>query len=267
MTTTAANRSTCATAPTECCCAPVCSAPATWRSPSAQQRIPWWFHRQRDLTDHRSGQHIALFLHLADATRFADTAEQAAAWAARLHQDRLLSQMAIADWQPPTGRYGHGPALDAALRVFAADSAAAVAQLQAARAIDVQPQVLAAVSYLDLAVGLAGDQPNGRAWLLDQIHHSSGRIDPQLRDEALAAAEPSVHFDGAPAGSAVAESWLRRTAALSEYAAALSVQRDPIDVLEPLLHLHHLRAVGAWPKAELVSGRLARAIALRQQAR
>jgi hypothetical protein len=54
-----------------------------------------------------------------------------------------------------------------------------------------------------------------------------------------------------------------RADALADYAAATASQRTPVSVLGPLLHLHHLRVIGAGTEAERVSGRLARALALR----
>ncbi|OLE21188.1 MAG: hypothetical protein AUG49_22705 [Catenulispora sp. 13_1_20CM_3_70_7] len=162
----------------------------------------WWFHRHRDLSDHRASQHLAIFLHLRGVEHFAATAALAASWAERLHRDHLASRLAFTDWQPPTGRYGHGPALDAALRAFAADSAAAVAQLRAARISGLAPQALAAASFVDLAAALAGDPVVGRDWLLRETSPSSGRLDRGLRDQALGLADRLGPLKGTPAGQA-----------------------------------------------------------------
>ncbi|NUP46314.1 MAG: lantibiotic dehydratase [Catenulispora sp.] len=226
----------------------------------------WWFHRHRDLSDHRAAQHLAIFLHLSDDQAFGHAAAQAASWAGLLHRDRLVSTLMFADWQPPTGRYGHGSALTAALEVFAADSQAAIAQLNAARTADLRLQSLAAASYLDLAAALAGDPAIGRDWLLREIPQTNGHLNPDLRDQTLALANRLGPLNGTEAGQIVADAWSRRAAALGGYATALSAQREPISVLEPLLHLHHLRVVGAYPDSERATGRLARALALRQEA-
>jgi thiopeptide-type bacteriocin biosynthesis protein len=226
----------------------------------------WWFHRHRDLSDHRAGQHLAIFLHIADPQLFADAAENTAAWARRLHRGHLASGLAIADWQPPTGRYGHGAALDAALLGFAADSAAATAQIRAARVAGLRPQTITAASFLDLATALAGDPTGGRAWLLHEIDQTSGHLNPELRDQTIALADGLGPLADTQAGQAVIHAWSLRAEAMAGYAAALSEQRDPISVLGPLLHLHHLRAIGAHPESEVTIGRLARALALRRQA-
>ncbi|GAA1309765.1 lantibiotic dehydratase [Saccharothrix xinjiangensis] len=227
----------------------------------------WWFHRHRDLSDHRAGRHLAIFLHIHDPQRFADAAGNTAAWARRLHRDHLASGLTIADWQPPTGRYGHGAALDAALVWFAADSAATVAQIRAARVAGLHPQAITAASFLDLATALAGDPARGRTWLLHEIDRTRGRLDPELRDQTLALADRLGPLADTPAGQAVTHAWSLRAQAMAGYAAALSRQRDPISVLGPLLHLHHLRAVGAHLESEAVTGRLARALALHGHAR
>ncbi|MGM1058375.1 lantibiotic dehydratase [Saccharothrix sp. Mg75] len=226
----------------------------------------WWFHRHRDLSDHRADQHLAIFLHIPAPRLFADAAENTAAWARHLHHDHLASGLTIADWQPPTGRYGHGAALDAALVGFAADSAAALAQIRATRAAGLRPQAITAASFLDLTTALAGDPAGGRAWLLREIGRTGGHLDPELREQTIALADRLGPLADTPAGQAVIHAWSLRAQAMADYAAALSQQRDPISVLEPLLHLHHLRAVGAHPASEAVTGRLARALALHRQA-
>lgn len=60
--------------------------------------------------------------------------------------------------------------------------------------------------------------------------------------------------------------WRTRAVALAAYREDLAVQREPLTVLRSLLHLHHIRAVGVDPALERVTGRLARACALRHTA-
>ncbi|MGR6919381.1 hypothetical protein ACU635_34525 [[Actinomadura] parvosata] len=52
-------------------------------------------------------------------------------------------------------------------------------------------------------------------------------------------------------------------AALAAYHRTLAQQRDPATVLRTLLHDHHVRALGVNPEFEKITGRLARAAALR----
>ncbi len=237
--------------------------PALLRGLSAKPA--WWFHRHRNLRDHQSDQYLALFLHVADPGAYAATASQLAAWAEEMHRGRLTAQLTFASWQPPTGRYGHGPALDAALRVFTADSVAALAQIGAART-GTAPQALTALSFLDLAAAFADDAATGRAWLLDTLPQTHGRLDPALRDQTVVLGDGLGALAETPPGRAVAAAWQDRAAALTAYARELVSQREPAGVLGPLLHLHHLRTLGAGPEAERVTGRLARALALLAQA-
>jgi len=225
----------------------------------------WWFHRHRNLLDHQSDQYLALFLHVSDPSAYAAAAGQLAAWVGELHRGRLAAQLTFASWQPPTGRYGHGPALDAALRVFTADSVAALAQVNVART-GIDAQALTALSFLDLAIAFAGDAATGREWLLDVIPRAHGRLDPVLREEAIALAEGRGALSKMSSGRVLAAAWQDRTAALTAYAGRLASQRETSSVLGPLLHLHHLRTLGASPDNERVTGRLARALALHGQA-
>jgi thiopeptide-type bacteriocin biosynthesis protein len=225
----------------------------------------WWFHRHRNLRDHQSDQYLALFLNVGDPSAYAAAAAQLADWAGELHRGRLAAQLTFAGWQPPTGRYGHGPALDAALHAFTADSVAALAQIRAART-GVDPQALTALSFVDLAVAFGGHAATGRDWLLDTLPQTHGRLDPTLRAQAFGLADRLGPLAGTPTGGAVAAAWQDRAAALNAYARQLVSQRQPAGVLGPLLHLHHLRTLGAGPDAERVTGRLARALALHAQA-
>ncbi|TFE24661.1 lantibiotic dehydratase [Frankia sp. B2] len=221
-----------------------------------------WFHRHRNLRDHQSDQYLALFLAVTDADGSANTAGVVADWVADLHRGRLAAQLTFASWLPPTGRFGQGPALDAVLRVFAADSTAALAQIRAARG-GPPSQALAAASFLNLATALAGDAAAGREWLLAMVPQSRGRLDPELRRQTVALAEDLGPLAQTSAGHAVMTAWRHRATALADYAAAAHAQRTQASVLGPLLHLHHLRVVGAGTEAERITGRLARALALR----
>jgi thiopeptide-type bacteriocin biosynthesis protein len=224
----------------------------------------WWFYRHRNHRD-LSEQHLALFVRSDDADRFAPVAAEIGAWADGLHRCHLSSGVEFTSWQPPAGRYGQGTALEAAIAVFHTDSRAALAQLRTATS-GASTQVLAAVSFLDLAAALAGDLRGGMDWLLAQVPQIHGPLAPALRADVLAAAVRHGPAARLRAGDPVAEAWSWRAEALGSYSEALSQQRDPISVLPALLHLHHLRAVGTDPDAERVTGRLARALVLRTRA-
>ncbi|MFE4666632.1 lantibiotic dehydratase [Streptomyces sp. NPDC056716] len=225
----------------------------------------WWFSRHRATPRPDSDQHLALSLFLPDPAAYGSAAEQVHDWAHGLRRRRLLAQLTLATYHPPTGRYGHGTTMDAAHAVFAADSSAAVAQIDATLG-GTDAQALAAASMVGIATHFAPTTDEGLHWLAQELPKEQGPLDRALRDRALELADSfDDAFLSSPGAEAVA--WQRRAAALTAYRAELSAQRDPFTVLGSLLHLHHLRALGIGPDRERITGRLARACALRQTAR
>jgi thiopeptide-type bacteriocin biosynthesis protein len=230
----------------------------------------WWFRRHRQMRRPEVEQYLAVYLRLPEASAYGSAAERIATWADSLHQARLLSHLTFATYEPQTGRYGYGSALDRAQDVFAADSVAALAQISAAAKTGVHPQALAAASMVDLTVRFAGTAQEGLGWLIRELRQERGRVDPALRDQALKLADPNgawATLRSLPGGEHVVAAWQARAEALTAYREDLVQQRDPLSVLESLLHLHHIRAVGVDPAIERVTGRLARACALRHTAR
>ncbi len=117
----------------------------------------WWFIRYRD-----PRHHLRLRLHTADSGQAAARTGQ---WAAALRRQGLASDLVLDTYRPETGRFGTGPALGAAEGLFAADSAAAAAQLACTGTGD--PQALTAASLADLAAALLGGRDPGLRWLAD----------------------------------------------------------------------------------------------------
>jgi thiopeptide-type bacteriocin biosynthesis protein len=175
----------------------------------------------------------------------------------------LLSHLNLSTYQPQNGRYGHGSAMVSAEDVCAADSAAALAQISMAVRLGMSSQAVAAVSMVELAVGLATMPEEGLRWLVDLLPRERGKLDRSLRESALSLADttedPALHAHSA--GEAVAVAWERRLMALTAYRARLAGERDPATVLRSLLHDHYVRAVGVDPDRERVTNRLARAVA------
>lgn len=96
----------------------------------------WWFTRHREMARPEADQHLDLTLHLPQGA-YGTAAEHAHAWADTLHALGLASGLVLAAYQPQTGRFGNEAAMDAAHQVFAADSAAALAQIQLTERTDV----------------------------------------------------------------------------------------------------------------------------------
>ncbi|WP_189061261.1 lantibiotic dehydratase [Longimycelium tulufanense] len=229
----------------------------------------WWFLPYQD-----PEQHLRLRIQLGPNLRFADAAQHVSTWAAGLRRAGLIRDLQFATYYPETGRYGQGPAMAAAEAVFAADSAAALAQMTAAaHRGGPHPQALIAASLLDLAISVIGDLDEGVDWLLDHAGATSGpALDRALRTEAMRLADPAAGgsvLRDVLGGERIAVAWTRRRAALRTYREALTScgEAVPAAALPDLLHLHHVRAAGVDLEAERTCLRLARAAALSYRAR
>lgn len=232
--------------------------------------VSWWVRRHRDLIRPEADQYLAVTLRLGGPEHYGPVAAKVAAFAADLGARGLPSQLTLASYPQHPARYGDGPALDAAERVFAADTGAAIAQLVTARASGLPAQSLAAVSMARLAASFAPDPESGCQTLLTCLRQEHGLVDRAVRDHALALADPD-DADRAlrqlPGGPVVTAAWAARDRALAAYHRELTQQRrEPSTVLRTLLHEHHVRAVGVDSTYEKQTGRLARAVALRRLA-
>ncbi|MFC4035057.1 lantibiotic dehydratase [Streptomyces polygonati] len=226
----------------------------------------WWFTRHRETARPDADQCLDLLLHLAPGT-YAGAADHVHDWTGTLHRTGLAAGLTLADYRPQTGRFGHGDAMDAAHRVFAADSAAALAQIRLTGQTDtVTPQALAAASALDLTQHLAPSEIQGTDWLVQRLPQTIGRLDPRLRDQVFDFTSPGGReaLGVLPGGDAVTRAWQARAAALDAYQLCLA-GADPLRAARSLLHQHHVRALGVDPTAEALTLRLARTAALRQQ--
>ncbi|MEV7458279.1 thiopeptide-type bacteriocin biosynthesis protein [Streptomyces rubiginosohelvolus] len=183
-------------------------------------------------------------------------------------RDGLASGLALAPYQPQTGRFGHGPAMDAAHQAFAADSAAALAQIQLAERTDAfAPQALAAASALHLVTPLAPDTAAAEEWLVGNLLQGTGRLDRTLRGWVLELTGPNgaSALASLPGGPQVTEPWRARADAVDFYRTALVGERNPLDVARSLLHQHHVRALGVDPRTEETTIRLVRTAALQHR--
>ncbi len=229
----------------------------------------WWFRRHRQLRHPEVDQYLALYLHLAEPSVYGSAAERLSEWAKKLRGDKLVSHLALVSHEPQFGRYGHGLAMDRAQDVFAADSSAAIAQINTAVRTGGSSQTLAAASLVDLAVRFTGSADAGLSWLVRELPQERGWLDPALRHRALELADPGGEWTtvrSLPDGTDVVAAWETRGAALAAYREELAEQRDPLTVLPSLLHGHHNRAVSVDTAIERITGRLARICALRHTA-
>jgi lantibiotic biosynthesis protein len=229
---------------------------------SAWQEPPsWWFVPYRD-----PDPHLRIRLLLADG-EYGVAVARVAEWAARLRRLGLAGDLVLDTYHPEIARYGAGDAMAAAELLFAADSAAAVAQLVTLEvARQVEPLALTAASVTDLAAAILGSEAAGMRWLIDHPEPATaappGRA--MVRQTLTLAAPDRTAIRGLPGGEQLLGAWQRRRTAAAAYAAQLSDARRPSpgQVLVALLHLHHVRVHGINTGTENTGYRLARAVAL-----
>ncbi|MFE9187939.1 lantibiotic dehydratase [Micromonospora haikouensis] len=228
----------------------------------------WWFLRFRD-----PDQHLRLRIVLPALSAFGPVAERVSAWADDLRRRGLLRELQYATSYPETGRWGSGPAMQAAEEVFIADSHAVLTQLrQPARP---SRQALAAAQIAAIAVAYTGGVEAGMRWLVDHVPATAPQPVPRsIFREAVRLAQPGddwAALRAAPGGTAIVDAWKNRDVALAAYRAHLPGPHtegiDPDDVLGSLMHAHHIRAVGIDFDDEDQCRYVARAAALAHFAR
>jgi thiopeptide-type bacteriocin biosynthesis protein len=225
-----------------------------------------WFLRYGD-----RDQHLRVRLTVPDS-HFAPTAATIGAWTEHLQEAGLITAVQWDAYFPETARFGGPAAMAGAESFFAADSAAALAQLALCTGKG-GPAVRAmiAASMLDIAIGLLGDADAAAAWLIARSRTTAPGPSRALYNEALALAGPEVPraLTARPGGERILACWARRRTALTAYRnALLEIGSVRVTALLPeLLHLHHARMAGAGLDDERLCVHLARAAALSWTAR
>jgi len=217
----------------------------------------WWFLRHRT-----PAAFLRLRLHVP---RYGEAAERVGAWAALLRGQGLSGDLVLDTYRPELARYGASAEARAAVeRVFAADSAAARAQLAlTARQRRVGPVALTAASIIGLVTAARGGRAAGLAWLVERadLAAGAGRTDRVQLDQVLDLLDPaSPHRE-------LEVAWRDRAEAVRRYADLSFPEALADTVLVSMLHLHHVRALGVDPAGEARCHRLARAAALSLLAR
>ncbi|MGW0538576.1 lantibiotic dehydratase [Streptomyces sp. NPDC003032] len=169
-------------------------------------------------------------------------------WAVELRRQGLAQRMTLDTYEPECARYGGPEALEHAERAFCADSHAVLAQLRLLHttAAEVDPVLLAAVNFLDIARHTCPTSPDWSRWLLHAVpkeaedhravralrHALAGLLHP-------ADAHPQPH--SLPGGSDLARVFTQRAPALARYRQAAQAAT----AVTSLLHMHHNRLLGS----------------------
>jgi thiopeptide-type bacteriocin biosynthesis protein len=221
----------------------------------------WWFIRYDD-----PEPHLRIRFTLGDRG-FGVAVGQVGAWTSELRESGLVTGVNWDTYYPESARFGGASVMAVAEAFFAADSAAAVAQLTVPAGKDgPDARALTAASMTDLTAAAIGDDTEAMRWLVN--HAKTGSVPPPraVYDQAVAL----VCGPGRPAATGcIAPAWRVRRAALAAYRNALD-QAGTVsltDLLPDLLHLHQARIAGPDIESERACLHLARAAALSWLAR
>lgn len=221
-----------------------------------------WYDRYRDTARPGTPQRLRLYVRLSSAREYSDAAGCIARFAGAMSEARLISHLELASYTPQYGRYGSTQLMEAAEAVFDADSRAALAQITAVRESGAPAQAICAVASLSLVRALTGDV----RWLIDEVHHETGRLDPAIRDATFLLADGEHGRERVAQlsrGAVLLAAWDVRDEALAAYRLALGANDDRVRPARSLLHAHHVRVLGVDHKSERIVLRLARAAAQR----
>lgn len=217
-----------------------------------------WFVRYRSPLE---TPHMRLRLHTPDLYHHASYTAAAGQWAHRLRERGVLGHVVADTYYPEVGRYGTGPAMAAAERVFATDSAVVGALLRGQTEPGLPPTAQVAVSMVSIAAGFLGGLEEAMNWLTSRPAATGPAIDRDIARHVLALTDPGTDWSPPSSTEEVAAAWRARNLALADYAEHIG-DDTRADVLESLLHMHHNRAVGTDPAAERIARRLARQAAV-----
>lgn len=219
----------------------------------------WWFVRYP-----HPEHHLRVRLTFAPGT-LGSVLERIGEWTQQLRHRGLITHTGVETYHPETARFGGPTAIDAAEQYFAADSAAALAQLASQDGKNApDARALTAASMVDIATGLLGDNAAAMHWLIKRT-----RTDQAAPPRAVYRQAVDL-VNAAPVGldERVTTAWSARRVALAAYRRALEgTAAHPHDVLPDLLHLHHVRMCGPGLPEERTHLHLARAAALSWTAR
>nr|WP_202424668.1 lantibiotic dehydratase [Streptomyces sp. HUCO-GS316] len=219
----------------------------------------WWFVRYPE-PEH----HLRVRLTCAPGT-LSSAIERIGEWTQQLRHSCLITHAGVETYHPETARFGGPAAIDAAEEYFAADSAAALAQLNAQAGENAPDgRAMTAASMVDIVTGLLGDGAAAMHWLIRRTRTEQAAPPRAVYRQAV----DLVNTDRAGLDERVITAWSARRVALAAYRRALEgTVTHPHDVLPDLLHLHHVRMCGPGLPEERTHLHLARAAALSWTAR
>ncbi|MFI1252267.1 lantibiotic dehydratase [Streptomyces netropsis] len=247
------------------------------RLPGLLSRLPegvdrWHFLRYTD-----PAPHLRLRFHGTPEVLGGQLLPLLERWADELRRQGWCARTVLDAYEPEWERYGGPEAMGDAEAAFDADSRACLEQVALLRegALDIDPRLLAAANYVDLAHRFFRD-PGGpgdpghreaayRLWAdAGPLGHRAAPT--ALRQEARRLVDPDgrwTELARRPGGAQLLRAWERRGPAVAAYGARLrglgeAAWAEEDTVLTSLMHMHHNRLVGTARGAEEESLALAR---------
>jgi thiopeptide-type bacteriocin biosynthesis protein len=220
----------------------------------------WWFLRHTDPEPH---------LRLRTTGLPADAITD---WTRELADADLTRRVQWDTDFPEPGRFGSPAAYEATTVVFAADSAAVLAQLAVAgrRPAPVW-QAVTAASMVDLVTAVIDDPQRALRWLIARTRAHRPAPQRAVYDQAIELANPYDRgaLAALPGGERLLACWEERRRVLAAWRDSLPAVSaiPPVELLPDLLHLHHVRVAGLDLDGERACLHLARAAALSWTAR
>jgi thiopeptide-type bacteriocin biosynthesis protein len=147
--------------------------------------VDWWYVPYRD-----PDPHLRVRVRLSSGDDYGTATQRLGAWAERLREQGLLVRMTLDTYYAETGRYGFDGAMAAAERVFATDSAVALAQREMAARAAIAPEAITVASIVDLTIEFAAGPPTGMRWLVEQFSRERALVDRALHATVVRLADP-----------------------------------------------------------------------------
>jgi thiopeptide-type bacteriocin biosynthesis protein len=220
----------------------------------------WWlrYHSPHE-TDH-----IRLRIR-TDRDTYAARTRMIGDWVQRMRRAGMIGRLAVDTYYPEIGRYGHGPALDAAEDVFAADSHAVAAALRDPPGV--HRTALTVMNMVGIVSGFFADPGDAMDWLAGRSAVAAALTDRAVAQQAIRLATGRAPRELPGWSKQLDQAWQARGDALAAYRRHLPPDADVDAVLESLLHMHHNRSTGIDSDSERICRRLARQAALTWRAR
>ncbi|GAB3550110.1 thiopeptide-type bacteriocin biosynthesis protein [Actinopolyspora lacussalsi] len=227
-------------------------APLLGRIPAEVDR--WFFVRYAD-----PDPHVRLRVHAAPQDVRDHVLPVLHEWSSRACADGTIGGFVLDTYEPETSRYGGPEALEAAERLFAADSRLVLEQLRnrSRGGPDIPLATLAAMNYVELLDGL-GDW-DWQEWVLRQYPaETEHRVATETSRAAAELVDPARRWQALrELGSAddLLACWARLGPAVREYGVALKLDSSTpapahSTAVGSVLHMHANRLLGPGTRAE-----------------